>query len=111
MARSCSLQVPEQALVERESAFSLLFSWDPLTHAHRYSLFFASRGASVVVNDLSPDACQKVVAEITGAGGKAAPAAGSVVDDGGKIVEAAVKAFGTVHILINNAGVLRELGF
>lgn len=73
----------------------------------RYSLFFASRGASVVVNDLSPEACAKVVQEIQQAGGKAAAAAGSVTD-GEQIVQQAVKAFGTVHILINNAGVLRE---
>jgi multifunctional beta-oxidation protein len=81
----------------------------PLTNnlARRYSLFFASRGASVVVNDLSPEACEKVVQEIQQAGGKAAAAPGSVTEGEG-IVEQAVKAFGTVHILINNAGVLRE---
>ncbi|KAI5452980.1 hypothetical protein NCC49_006513 [Naganishia albida] len=75
-----------------------------------YSLFFASRGASVVVNDLSPEACAKVVEEIKQAGGKAAAAAGSVTD-GEQIVQQAVKAFGTVHILINNAGVLRDKSF
>lgn len=41
------------------------------------------------------------------AGGKAAAAPGSVAD-GQKIIDAAVKAFGTVHILINNAGIIRE---
>jgi NAD(P)-dependent dehydrogenase (short-subunit alcohol dehydrogenase family) len=42
------------------------------------------------------------------AGGQAAAAPGSVAD-GQKIIDAAVKAFGTVHILINNAGIIREL--
>ena len=41
------------------------------------------------------------------AGGKAAAAPGSVAD-GQKIIDAAVKAFGTVHILINNAGIIRQ---
>lgn len=30
------------------------------------------------------------------------------VTDGEKIIETAVKAFGTVHVLINNAGILRD---
>lgn len=41
------------------------------------------------------------------AGGKAAAAPGSVAD-GQKVIDAAVKAFGTVHILINNAGIIRQ---
>jgi NAD(P)-dependent dehydrogenase (short-subunit alcohol dehydrogenase family) len=41
------------------------------------------------------------------AGGKAAIAPGSVAD-GKKVIDAAVKAFGTVHILINNAGIIRK---
>lgn len=40
------------------------------------------------------------------AGGKAAAAPGSVAE-GQKVIDAAVKAFGTVHILINNAGIIR----
>jgi NADP-dependent 3-hydroxy acid dehydrogenase YdfG len=41
--------------------------------------------------------------EIKKAGGKAVADYNSVVD-GDKIIETAVKAFGTVHILLNNAG-------
>jgi multifunctional beta-oxidation protein len=41
------------------------------------------------------------------AGGTAAIAPGSVAE-GDKIIAAAVKAFGTVHVLINNAGILRK---
>lgn len=44
------------------------------------------------------------------AGGKAAAAPGSVAE-GQKIIDAAVKAFGTVHVLINNAGILRDKAF
>jgi multifunctional beta-oxidation protein len=33
------------------------------------------------------------------------------VTKGDKIIETAVKAFGTVHILINNAGILRDISF
>ena len=62
------------------------------------------------MNDLSPEACSKVVQEIQQAGGKAAAAPGSVTE-GDQIVAQAVKAFGTVHILINNAGVLRDKSF
>lgn len=41
------------------------------------------------------------------AGGKAVASVGSVVE-GDLVVGQAVKAFGTVHVLINNAGILRE---
>lgn len=51
-----------------------------------------------------------VVDEIKRAGGKAVPNYDSV-ENGEKIIEAAVKAFGTVHILLNNAGILRDVAF
>ncbi len=52
----------------------------------------------------------KVVVEIQQAGGKAAPSYDSVTD-GEKIIATAIKAFGSVHILINNAGILRDVTF
>jgi len=84
-----------------------------------YALLLASRGAAVVVNDLGvpmnamkgdTSPAQKVVDEITKAGGKAI-ANYDNVDDGDKIIKAAVDAFGRVDIVINNAGILRDTSF
>ncbi|KAG1149564.1 hypothetical protein G6F37_001011 [Rhizopus arrhizus] len=84
-----------------------------------YALFFSSRGASVVVNDLgasnagdgsSSKAADVVVNEILKNGGKAVANYNSV-EDGAKIVETAMKAFGRVDIIVNNAGILRDKSF
>ncbi|KAJ8502009.1 hypothetical protein ONZ45_g11934 [Pleurotus djamor] len=75
-----------------------------------YSLLFAARGANVVVNDFNAQAAQQVVDQIVNAGGKAVVNTSSV-SDGNAVIETAVKNFGTVTILINNAGILRDKGF
>ena len=84
-----------------------------------HALLLASRGAKVVVNDLggthtgegkSSSAADKVVAEIKEAGGQAVANYDSV-EDGDKIVKTAIDAFGRVDILINNAGILRDVSF
>jgi NAD(P)-dependent dehydrogenase (short-subunit alcohol dehydrogenase family) len=84
-----------------------------------HALLFASEGAKVVVNDLggaidgsgddrSP--AEQVVDEIKGMGGDALANADNVADwEGGKrLVDAAVEAFGDLHVLVNNAGILRD---
>ena len=84
-----------------------------------YALAFASRGASVVVNDLGGDAkgggknsaaADKVVEEIRSFGGKAVADYNSV-EDGDKVVQTALDAFGRIDVLINNAGILRDRSF
>ena len=86
-----------------------------------HALAFAERGARVVVNDLGgsvhgdgkSDAADQVVAEIKAGGGEAVANKASVADrDGAKsIVDDAVTAFGTVDIVVNNAGILRDKSF
>ncbi|KAE8266203.1 hypothetical protein A4X09_0g6147 [Tilletia walkeri] len=75
-----------------------------------YALLFAKLGANVVVNDFSEKAANAVIEEIKQAGGKAAAAIGSV-EDGEKIVKAATDAFGGLHVIVNNAGILRDKSF
>ena len=86
-----------------------------------HALEFAKRGAKVLVNDLcgsvggegASDAADAVVEEIRAAGGTAVANKDSVADRAGaaRIIEDAVDAFGTVHILVNNAGILRDRTF
>jgi NAD(P)-dependent dehydrogenase (short-subunit alcohol dehydrogenase family) len=87
-----------------------------------YALMLASRGASVVVNDLGGAAdgtgsgtsmADLVVEEIGRAGGKAVANYDSVAtpEGGESIVKTAVENFGKVDILINNAGILRDKSF
>jgi NAD(P)-dependent dehydrogenase (short-subunit alcohol dehydrogenase family) len=87
-----------------------------------HALLLASRGAKVVVNDPggardgrgdSHAAADKVVAEIKAAGGQAVANYDSVADKAGakNIVQTAVDAFGTLDIVVNNAGILRDKSF
>lgn len=78
-----------------------------------YALAFASRGAAVVVNDpaVDPDGtsvADSVVLEIVAAGGKAVADRHSVSSEDGAraIVDTAISTFGTLTILVNNAGVI-----
>ncbi len=86
-----------------------------------HALLLASHGAKIVVNDLggnvdgsgAGDAADLVVEEIRDNGGQAVANKDSVSDKEGakRIVETAVNEFGTVDILINNAGILRDKSF
>jgi 3-hydroxyacyl-CoA dehydrogenase/3a,7a,12a-trihydroxy-5b-cholest-24-enoyl-CoA hydratase len=84
-----------------------------------HALLLGARGAKVVVNDLgggmhgggkSSAAADKVVAEIKEAGGEAVANYDSV-EDGDKIIQSALDAFGRIDIVINNAGILRDVSF
>jgi 3-oxoacyl-[acyl-carrier protein] reductase len=68
----------------------------------------AAAGAAVVVNYASSrDAAEKVVAEITGNGGKAAAIQGDVARaaDVERLFVEAARAFGHIDVLVNNAGI------
>jgi len=86
-----------------------------------YALELGRRGAKVVVNDLGggrdgsgqSDAAQQVVEEIERSGGQAI-ADRSDVSDYGQMEQMVARTrarWGTVHILINNAGILRDRTF
>jgi NAD(P)-dependent dehydrogenase (short-subunit alcohol dehydrogenase family) len=88
----------------------------------QHALLFAQRGAKVVVNDLGgardgsgagSEMADQVVAEITEAGGEAVASYDNVATkEGGEgIVQTALDAFGAVHVVMNNAGILRDVTF
>ncbi len=86
-----------------------------------YALELARRGAKVVVNDLGgsrdgtghSDAALKVVEEIEAAGGIAMSNGGNVAEFAQmeELVAKAKEKWGGVHVLINNAGILRDKSF
>jgi len=85
-----------------------------------HALFFAARGANVVVNDLGGSttgdggggskAADIVVAECKALGVDAAANYDSV-ENGESIIKTAIDAFGRIDIVINNAGILRDVSF
>jgi NAD(P)-dependent dehydrogenase (short-subunit alcohol dehydrogenase family) len=72
------------------------------------ALAFAQQGMRVVVSDVERNAAQAVAQEISDAGGKALAVATDVSDPSAvrDLASSAVKAFGPVHVLCNNAGVM-----
>ncbi len=86
-----------------------------------YALELARRGAKIVVNDLGSardgtghsDSALAVVEEIKALGGEAMSNGGNVAEFAQmqEVVAKAKEAWGGVHILINNAGILRDKSF
>ena len=87
-----------------------------------YALELGRRGAQVVVNDLggavdgtgaSTAAADVVVDEIRLNGGEAVPNYDSVStrEGGAAVIQCALDTFGTVDVVINNAGILRDHSF
>jgi NAD(P)-dependent dehydrogenase (short-subunit alcohol dehydrogenase family) len=69
----------------------------------------AAGGARLVINDLDPDLAEEAAESLRSGGAEALAAPGDVtsVHEVRRMVDTAVERFGTVHILINNAGILR----
>ncbi|MEW6645260.1 MAG: SDR family oxidoreductase [Pseudomonadota bacterium] len=87
-----------------------------------YALGLAREGAKVVVNDLgvgthgdttAETPAQQVVDEIKALGGEAIANYDDVADyeAGGRIIQAALDAFGDLHAVVNNAGFVRDRMF
>ena len=84
-----------------------------------HALLFASEGAKVVVNDLGGaldgssgegTPAEQVVAEIKAMGGEAVANHDNIADwEGGqRLINTAIETFGDLHVLVNNAGILRD---
>ena len=75
-----------------------------------HALLFAAEGAKVVVNDVDPEPAEAVCAEITSAGGTAVLNTDDVATwaGGEHIVASTIETFGELHVLVNNAGFLRD---
>lgn len=78
-----------------------------------HAIELARRGANLVINDLSADAAQAVVEDITRAGGEAFAHGANVTDEGqvADMVDQTMDRWGRVDILVNNAGILRDKSF
>jgi NAD(P)-dependent dehydrogenase (short-subunit alcohol dehydrogenase family) len=74
------------------------------------ALLFASQGAAVCIVDLKLEAGEEVAREISAAGGHAIFERANVTlaADCRRVVERTVHEFGGVHILFNNAGIIRR---
>ncbi|MEW8995453.1 3-oxoacyl-[acyl-carrier-protein] reductase [Clostridium sp.] len=75
------------------------------------ALEFGKKGANVVINYVSSDTeAEKVAEEIKNLGGNAILVKGDVssFEEGKKLIDETIKVFGTIDILINNAGITKD---
>lgn len=72
---------------------------------------FAEEGAKIIVNDVNEADAKAVVEKIRAKGGQAIAVLGSVADRAvvQKMVDTAVAEFGTLDIIVNNAGITRDV--
>ena len=88
----------------------------------QYALLLATRGARVVVNDIggsvtgvgsNTEAANVVAEEIRQRGGEAVADTNSVTgpEGGTAIIDTALRAWGRVDVVINNAGIVRDAAF
>ena len=72
---------------------------------------FAEEGAKIIVNDVNEVDAKAVVEKIRAKGGQALAVLGSVADRAvvQKMVDTAVAEFGTLDIIVNNAGITRDV--
>jgi NAD(P)-dependent dehydrogenase (short-subunit alcohol dehydrogenase family) len=73
----------------------------------------AGEGCSVIVNDINEDAAKAVVEEITNTGGKAAVNTSDITNyaDSENAVKQAIETFGSLDVVVNNAGINRDRMF
>ena len=69
----------------------------------------AAAGANVVINDINAEAAVRAASDLDAVGHAALAVAGDVTSgrDVGRLMAAAMERYGEVHILVNNAGILR----
>jgi len=74
------------------------------------ALLLAREGARVLIGDVNRDAGEAVAQEIVGNGGHAIfePADVTSAAHCGRLIERSVREFGGIHILFNNAGIIRR---
>ena len=72
---------------------------------------FAEEGAKIVVNDVNEADANNVVDQVKAKGGRAVAVIGSVTDRAvvQKMVDTAIAEFGTLDIIVNNAGITRDV--
>ena len=74
------------------------------------ALAMAADGVAVALAGRRPEPLEAVAAEVEAAGGRALAVPGdlAVADDAARAVRSAVDAFGALHVVVNNAGVIRR---